>query len=149
MNTSVEAAVLDSMISLLKTLEGKTQKETAAILGTNSINNSAYRAYILSNTFGGTWPSFPSELQGKVVPDATGLKIMPFSYSKAPNDPIIYASTKTGDVWNADLFYYEGKGWYRHKNTYNVYTTITFSSMSGTDLKTQIDANPKLWIPVE
>jgi prepilin-type N-terminal cleavage/methylation domain-containing protein len=145
---SIEATVSGSMLTLLQSLNGKTTKEIAAILGSNSISNSTYRAYVLSNSFGGTWPSFPSALQGKVIPDVTGIKIMPFSNSKAPTDLIIYASTKTGGVWNADLFYYEGKGWYRHKNTYNSYTTITFSSMTGTDLKNQIDANPTLWVPV-
>lgn len=156
---TAEQTVQDEMINLVHLLAGKTSSEIGKFLkdGGNpnySTSYSAYRLYILNNSFKGVWPAFPSELKGSVVTDLTDLRIMPFSNSSAPDDPIIYARSTTNyaeNVWNADLFYYPGKGWYRHKNPYNLskYSTITFSSMTGSQLRAQIDANPTLWALVQ
>ena len=154
-----ELMVRDEMINLIHLLAGKTSSEIGHFLkdGGNpnySTGYSAYRLYVLNNSFKGVWPAFPSELKGTVVPDVTDLRIMPFSNSSAPDDPIIYARKTTNyteNVWNADLFYYPGKGWYRHKNPYNIsnYSTITFSGMTGSQLRNQIDGNPTLWESVQ
>ena len=156
---TAELTVRDEMINLVHLLAGKTSSEIGQFLydGGNpnySTSYSAYRLYILNNSFEGVWPEFPSDLKGTVVPDLTDLRIMPFSNSAAPDDPIIYARKTTNyaeNVWNADLFYYPGKGWYRHRNPYNLskYSTITFSSMTGSQLRAQIDENPTLWALVE
>ena len=156
---TAEQTVQDEMINLVNLLAGMTSSEIGKFLydGGNpnySTSYSAYRLYILNNSFNGVWPAFPADLEGSVVPDLTDLRIMPFSNASAPDDPIIYARKTTNyaeNVWNADLFYYHGKGWFRHKNPYNLskYSTITFSSMTGSQLRAQIDANPTLWAPVE
>jgi len=147
-SNNVGDIVFKSMVSLLNLFEDKTTVEIQNILGSNNISNDTYRAYILSHTFNGTWPSFPEELQAK-VDNGSQLKVMPFSYSESPNDPVIYASTNTGNNWNAQYFYYQGKGWYRYKNQYGTYTGYTFSNKSGTALKEFIDATPNQWELVE
>ncbi|MFA9422547.1 MAG: hypothetical protein ACERLG_03155, partial [Sedimentibacter sp.] len=136
--------VMNSMIDLLKSFEGKTNSEIATILGSNSISNDTYRAYLLANVFNGTWPSFPEELQSQVTNGDT-LKIMSFSNSTDPDDPVVYSSSNTGNVWSAGLFYYPGKGWYRYINSYGSYVNITFSSLTGTSLKNKIDSEPSNW----
>lgn len=140
--------VLDSMISLLRSFDGKSRSEIAAILGSNNISNDTYRAYILANTFSGTWPSFPAELQGK-VPNGSQLRVMPFSNSSAPDDPVIYASTNTSNNWNAELFYVPDQGWYRYKNSYGYYAGYTFSSMTGAKLAQAVADNPAQWVKVD
>jgi type IV pilus assembly protein PilA len=109
-------------------------------------SNDNIREYILNTYFNGSWPSLsvdlPDKFEGTLTSD---LKIMPFSNTKDLSDPVIYASTNTGNSWNATVFYYPGDGWYIHKNSYNSYTGITFSSYTGTNIKNLIDSNPSEW----
>ncbi|SHH18963.1 prepilin-type N-terminal cleavage/methylation domain-containing protein [Clostridium grantii] len=141
--------VLETMFNLFDLLKGKTDTEKATILGINNNNfsNDTYRAYILKNDFNGTWPTLSVDLPKKyeITINGSELKIMPFSNSKDLSDPVIYASTNTGNSWNSPVFYYPGKGWYIHKNSYNVYTGVTFSSYTGTDIKNLIDSKPSEW----
>lgn len=147
--------IMESLMDLLAAVENR---DPAISIGTFLLNGGnpnsstggvAYRTYILNNTFNGTWPSFPTELQGTVIPDVTGLKIMPFIRTDAKNDPVIYAGTDLVNWNSADLFYSEGN-WYRHRNPSLLYKPNTYSNFkyyeyTGTELTAEIKSNPQLW----